>query len=44
MQMPGAFVVDAHGVVRLAHRSATIADDPTTADLIQAIAAIQRAA
>lgn len=44
MQMPGTFVVDAGGVVRLAHRSATIADDPTTADLIRAIAAIQRAA
>jgi hypothetical protein len=34
MQMPGAFVVDTKGVIRLAHRSATIADNPTTDQLL----------
>jgi len=44
MQMPGAFVVDTDGVVLLAHRSATIADTPTTDQLIAALGEGRRAA
>jgi len=44
MQMPGAFVVDTDGVVLLAHRSATIADTPTTEQLLGALDEGRRAA
>jgi thioredoxin-dependent peroxiredoxin len=44
MQMPGAFVVDTSGVVLLAHRSATIGDTPTTAQLLSALGDQRRAA
>jgi peroxiredoxin len=44
MQMPGAFVVDSAGVILLAHRSATIADNPTTDQLLAALGDERRAA
>ncbi|HEY1335095.1 MAG TPA: AhpC/TSA family protein, partial [Myxococcaceae bacterium] len=44
MQMPGAFVVDTSGIILLAHRSATIADTPTTDQLIGALGEGRRAA
>jgi peroxiredoxin len=44
MQMPGAFVVDTSGVILLAHRSATIADTPTTDQLLGALGDARRAA
>jgi peroxiredoxin Q/BCP len=44
MQMPGAFVVDTAGVILLAHRSATIADNPTTDQLLAALGDERRAA
>jgi peroxiredoxin len=37
MQMPGTFVVDTAGIVHLAHRNVTIADNPTTAELLQVL-------
>jgi len=37
MQMPGTFVVDTDGVVHLAHRNVTIADNPTTAELLRVL-------
>jgi peroxiredoxin len=36
-QMPGTFVVDGTGVVRLAHRNRTVADNPTTAALLDVL-------
>jgi peroxiredoxin len=36
-QMPGTFVVDGTGVVLLAHRNRTVADNPTTAALLDVL-------
>jgi peroxiredoxin len=44
MQMPGAFVVDTAGVILLARRSETIADNPTTEQLLAALGNQRRAA
>jgi peroxiredoxin len=44
MQMPGAFVVDTSGLILLAHRSTTIADTPTTDQLLGALGEGRRAA
>ncbi len=44
MQMPGAFVVDTAGVLLLAHRGATIADNPTTGQLLASLGGERRAA
>ena len=40
-QMPGTFVVDDRGVVRLAHRNRTIADSPPNRRLFEALASIR---
>ena len=36
-QMPGTFVVDGAGIVRLAHRNRTVADHPTNKQLIEVV-------
>jgi prostamide/prostaglandin F2alpha synthase len=36
-QMPGTFVVDGEGVLRLAHRNRTVADNPSIADLLEVL-------
>ena len=40
MQMPGTFVVDAAGVVRLAHRNRTIADSPRNEMILDVLAGL----
>ena len=40
MQMPATFVLDAHGVVRLAAYAATIADFPSEKDLLHALSPV----
>jgi peroxiredoxin len=38
LQMPGTFVVDTAGIVRVAHRNRTIADSPSTDALLAGLA------
>jgi len=40
MQMPGTFVVDTTGVIRLAHRNRTIADSPRNDVILEALAGL----
>jgi peroxiredoxin len=44
MQMPGAFVIDTAGRLRLAHRSADSGDLPTVGELLSAVERIPRSA
>jgi peroxiredoxin len=41
MQMPGTFVVDGDGVVRLAHRNRHVADSPRNQDILEALGSIR---
>jgi peroxiredoxin len=43
-QLPGTFVVDTEGIVRLAHRNRTVADNPTNAVVLEALRAIRHRA
>jgi len=43
-QMPGTFVVDISGTVRLAHRNRTIADSPPNHALLEALAGLRQPA
>jgi prostamide/prostaglandin F2alpha synthase len=40
-QLPGTFVVDTEGIVRLAHRNRTVADNPSNAVVLEALRAIR---
>jgi peroxiredoxin len=37
MQMPGTFVIDTEGVVRMAHRNRHIADTPRNQQILQVL-------
>ncbi len=41
-QMPGTFVVDTAGVVRLAHRNRTVADNPRNETLLHVLSGLMR--
>lgn len=41
MQMPGTFVVDGEGVIRLAHRNRHVADSPRNEDILEAVGRIR---
>ena len=43
-QMPGAFVFDREGTVRYAHRAASASDNPTNAELFEALDALRTGA
>jgi len=43
-QMPGTFVVDDEGVIRLAHRNRHVADNPRNQDLLDTLGRIRRTA
>jgi len=40
-QLPGTFVVDTNGLVRLAHRNRTVADNPSNAVVLEALRAVR---
>jgi len=40
-QLPGTFVVDTGGVIRFAHRNTNAADNPSNAELLEALSMME---
>jgi peroxiredoxin len=40
VQMPGTFLVDTSGVIRMAHRNRTVSDNPSNEKILRVLGAI----